>query len=82
MGGNYAVTGLLVGLAFAVLDYVVLLRLIERPLREQLRQAPLAEKDRLANRIQIIRYVFLAQFIVFPLLGYIVGRVIDSSGTS
>ncbi|MCW5696657.1 MAG: hypothetical protein KIS96_07960 [Bauldia sp.] len=81
MGENYAVTGLLVGLAFAVLDYLVLLRLIERPLREQMRQAPMAEKDRLADRMRIIRYIFLAQFIVFPVVGYIVGRMIDGSGS-
>ena len=81
MGDNYAVTGLLVGLAFAILDYVVLLRLVERPLREELRQAPIAQKDRLAGRLRTIRIIFLAQFIVFPVVGFIIGTVIDSSGT-
>ncbi len=81
MDGNYAVTGLLVGLAFAVLDYVVLLRLIERPLRQELRQAPMSEKDRLARRMRTVRIIFLAQFIVFPVVGYIIGRVVDGSGT-
>ena len=75
---TYGLIGLGVGLAFAVLDYLVLLPLVERPLRAGLGQAELEERDRLSRRLRLIRTIFLWQFAIFPIVGYMLGRVMEA----
>ncbi len=78
MFSTYALVGLGVGLAFAVIDYLILLPLVERPMRAGLGQVSGAERERLLGRIRLVRLIFLWQFLVFPIVGYVVGRVLDN----
>ena len=74
----FAIGGLLAGLAFAVIDYFVLLPLIERPFRAQIDTLEGQDRWMAERRLRLLRLLFSAQFIVFPVIGYILGSMIGS----
>jgi hypothetical protein len=76
---NFALGGLLAGLGFAAIDWFILLPLLERPLRARLATLTPAERVQAEGRLRLLRTIFAAQFIAFPLLGYILGRFLEGS---
>jgi len=77
-----ALVGIAVGFAWALLDWFLLRPLIERPLRAGIAAAPVAERPRLEGRLGLMRALFGWQFLVFPLVGYLVGRFLPWGGVS
>jgi hypothetical protein len=68
-----ALIGALVGLAFAVVEYVVFGRLIERE----------ARRDNKGQGPKILDLVRKAQLILFPVIGYFAGSLLlDRAGAS
>ncbi len=82
MFSTFALGGLLAGLAFAAVDYFILLPLIERPMRVGMAELAPTDRERMERRIRIIRLFFAWQFLVFPVVGYLVGRALDSGVVS
>ncbi len=78
MFSTWALAGLAAGFLFAVVDYLILLPLIERPMRAGLARLVPPERERAEGRLRVIRLIFAWQFLVFPIVGYVLGRVIDA----
>jgi hypothetical protein len=74
----FAIGGLLAGLAFAAIDFFVLLPLLERPARGHIETLEGMERAMAERRMRLLRVLFASQFIVFPVIGYIVGSMIGS----
>lgn len=70
--------GAAVGLAWAILDYFVLLPMVMRPLQAGFERARGEERERAGRRLRLIRFIFAVQFVVFPIVGYIVGAALEA----
>jgi hypothetical protein len=80
---NAGLAGALIGLGFGLIEYVLALRIIGRMLsREASVERPeQAGVDRVQALLRPIRYALLAAaFIVYPVVGYIVGAPFASEG--
>jgi hypothetical protein len=80
---NAGLAGALIGLGFGLIEYVLALRIIGRMLsREASVERPeQAGVDRVQSLMRPIRYALLAAaFIVYPVVGYIVGAPFASEG--
>ncbi len=74
----FALGGLIAGLAFAAIDYFILLPLLERPFRAHLETLDGQERWIADRRMRLLRFLFACQFIVFPVIGYILGSMIGT----
>jgi hypothetical protein len=80
---NVGLAGALIGLGFGLIEYVLALRIIGRMLSREARveQPEQAGVDRVQALMRPIRYALLAAaFIVYPVVGYIVGAPFASEG--
>jgi hypothetical protein len=74
---SYGFIGAAVGFVWALVDYLVLMPLILRPLRAGLAELTGADRDKLARRISLLQVLFAVQFVVFPVIGYFIGRTLS-----
>jgi len=80
---NTGLAGALIGLMFGLVEYVLALRIIGRMLSREAgaEQPTQAGVDRVQALLRPIRYALLAAaFIVYPVVGYIVGAPFASEG--
>lgn len=75
---NFALGGLIAGFGFALIDNFILLPLLERPARAQLELLEGQERALAERRLRLLRLGFSAQFVIFPVFGYIVGSMIGA----
>jgi cytochrome b561 len=80
---NAGLAGALIGLGFGLIEYVLALRIIGRMLSREAgaEQPEQAGVDRVQALMRPIRYALLAAaFIVYPVVGYLVGASFASEG--
>ena len=75
----FALGGLIAGLAFAAIDYFMLLPLLARPFQAHIETLEGEERWMAERRMRLLRLVFALQFIVFPVIGYILGNMIGTA---
>jgi hypothetical protein len=80
---NAGLAGALIGLMFGLIEYVLALRIIGRMLSREagVERPEQAGVDRVQALMRPIRYALLAAaFIVYPVVGYLVGAPFASEG--
>ena len=75
---TYGLIGAAVGFVWALVDYLILLPLVIGPLRRGMQELVGEDRDKLARRVSLLQVIFAAQFIVFPVIGYFIGRVLPT----
>ncbi|MFO1183814.1 MAG: hypothetical protein U1E56_03395 [Bauldia sp.] len=68
--------GALIGLLIAVVEYVTIYMMFERRAAERMASSAPAERDGIQRMLGIFRVVFRANFVVLPVVGYVLGHVL------